>query len=302
MKRVTRSLFFLIILISNTVFAQRDYSWQDDYTNVTNWWQYITPVSKYMGPFSLPVPSVYEGRIEENSELSAGYSYYEHTKGDAPTHACYTRLYLPLVAGRIAVEISLVPYESYSYSDEMADYLHAYETSGGGTGDVYINTYVQVLHEKNIRPDITLRYGIKTASGEDFDNARFTDSPAYYFDLSLGKTLLEDDKRNWRVFGNGGFYCWQYEDGEKLEDNMMQDDAYLFGIGTSYTYKDWKIKGDFSGYSGWKEDDKPLMLRFEGDAPLGKNFKLRFLYERGLRDYPYNGFHARLVYQFGSIW
>lgn len=287
-----KKILFIFLVLSNCCFAQRDDSWQDDYTNVTNWWQYITPTAQHMGPFALPVPSVYEGRVEENGELSSGYSYYQHQDGDAPTHAMFSRFYFP-IAKRVAVEITFIPKESYSYSDEMADYFHAQSTSGSGSGDVYINTYIQILKENVQKPDIAIRYGMKTASGSDLENARYTDSPGYYFDLSVGKTTWEKAEHSLRVFGYGGFYCWQYIDG-----NHMQDDAVMLGIGTTYRYKEWKLKGDISGYYGWKEDDKPTVLRIEGDIPLCENFKLRLMYERGINDFPYNGFHGRLVYQF----
>lgn len=287
----------LFILLTSTAFAQRDYSWQQDYSNIVDWSQYILLVPAYMGPYALPVPQIYEGRVENDAEISGGYTYYSHQDGEAPTHSLNTRFYYPVVAGRVAVELTLMPYETYSYSDAMADQMHTISTSGSGVGDLYINTYIQVIRQTKKRPDITLRYGLKTASGANVNDARHTNSPGYYMDLSVGKDVYNEGQQKIRFYGLAGFYCWQL-----LDNSNMQNDALMYGIGTSYRYSDWKLKWDFGGYYGYKESgDKPLVMRIQMDAPIHEHFKLRFLYEKGLNDFPYNGYHIKLVYTFSGV-
>lgn len=292
-------LFFcgILIFLCHQAFAQRE--WQADYpSGIIDWSQYIQLVPKYMGPYALPVPSIYEGRVEDDAEVSGGYAYYSHQEGDAPTHSANTRFYYPVAKGRVAVELTLMPYESFSYSDEMTDYFHSYGSSESGTGDIYINTYIQVLKEKGRRPDLTLRYGLKTASGSNVNYARHTNSPGYFMDLSVGKDVFSDERQALRFYGLAGFYAWQL-----LDYSNMQNDALMYGIGASYRAHGWKAKWDFGGYYGYKDNgDKPLVMRMQLDAPVGQHLKLRFLYEKGIHDFPYNGYHAKLVYHFAGKW
>ena len=288
----------VLALLFNLTFAQRDMSWQNDYPNsIIDWSQYIELSPQYMGPYALPVPSIYEGRIEEDSEVSAGYTYYSHQDGDAPTHSTNTRFYYP-IAGRVAVELTLMPFESFSYSDAMADYLHAYGTSGTGTGDLYINTYIQLVKQTQKRPDVTVRYGLKTASGSHVNNARHTNSPGYFMDLAVGKDVFSDEVQQLRFYALAGLYVWQL-----LDYSNMQNDAFLYGLGTSYFNQGWKVKWDFGGYYGYKMNgDKPLVMRLQLDAPINDQLTLRFLYENGINDFPYKGYHAKLVYHFRNKW
>lgn len=296
---IKRCCIGVLMVWGSIVYAQRDMSWQDDYpSEIIDWSQYIQLVPAYMGPYALPVPSIYEGRVEEDAEVSGGYAYYSHQQGDAPTHSANTRFYYPVAKGRVAVELTLMPYESFSYSDEMADHMHTIETSGSGTGDLYINTYVQLFKQTEKRPDITMRYGLKTASGSHVNNARHTNSPGYYMDLSFGKDVFKDEHQNLRFYGLVGFYAWQL-----LDYSNMQNDAFLYGIGTAYHYNDWKLKWDFGGYYGYKQTgDKPFVMRMQFDAPVSEKLKLRFMYEKGINDFPYNGYHAKLVYHFVGKW
>ena len=289
----------VLIVLGSVVYAQRDNSWLDAYpSGIIDWSQYIQLVPAYMGPYALPVPPIYDGRIQDEAEVSGGYTYYSHQEGEATTHSANTRFYYPVAKGRVAVELTLMPHESFSYSDEMADEMHTFSTSGSGTGDLYINTYVQLFKQSEKRPDVTLRYGIKTASGSHINNARHTNSPGYYMDIAFGKDVFSDHQQSLRFYGLAGFYAWQL-----LDYSNMQNDAFLYGLGAAYRYKDWKLKWDFGGFYGYKmEGDKPLVMRMQFDAPISEQFKLRFMYEKGISDFPYNGYHAKLVYHFTGKW
>jgi len=289
------SLFFLTLCFSVAI-AQRDFSWKSEYPyQIIDWSQYIQMAPAYMGPHALPVPSIYEARVLDQAELEMGYTHYSHQDGEAPTNAAYTRIYYPVAAHRVGLELQFVPYESFSYSDEMADYMHTIQTSGHGGGDVYINTYIQILKQNDKRrPDLTLRYALRTASGSEVNNARHTDSPGYYFDLSLGKDVYAEGDELVRFYALLGFYVWQVPDYSK-----MQNDAILYGMGASYHHQAWAIKWHLGGYHGYKNDgDSPMVMRFQGDVPLSEHFRARVLYEQGFRDFPYNGIHLRLLYSF----
>lgn len=282
------------VLCAREVSAQRDKSWQQDYVNVSDWSDFIELKSATMGPFALPVPSIYDATVGDDAVFEGGYAYYKHKTGDAPTHAVTTRFYYPLLAHRVAVEMTLMPYEYFSYSDQIADEFHTINTQGSGTGDLYINTYIQVLQQSKTRPDLTLRYGLKTASGSNINNARHTDSPGYYMDASVGKDVFVSEGQALRFYALAGFYCWQQPDSSK-----MQNDAFMYGAGISYTNDDWLLKWDIGGYEGYKHDgDSPLVMRFTFDVPLKEQLKMRLFYENGISDFPYKGYHLRLLYSF----
>ena len=288
----------LLSLLVTELFAQRDMSWQDNYPNASDWSNYIQMSSKYMGPNALPVPEVYEANVLPEIEIEGGYSYYKHKNIDAPTHASFIRIYCPVAKQRVGVEVSVVPFESYKYSDNAADYLHSIATSGSGGGDIFVNTYIQILRQNMRRPDLTLRYSMRTASGGNVNDARCTDSPGYSFDLAVGKDVFAEDNQRVKFFAMLGFYCWQIEDGVN-----RQDDAFSYGLGASYHNKDWTIKWDLGGYTGYKNNgDSPVVMRFCADFPIVKKLHGKFLYESGLNDYPYRGYHLRLVYLFSPFW
>lgn len=247
-----------------------------------------------MGPFALSVPRVYDAKVSSGAEAELGYANYSYTEGEASTHAATMRVYYPIVSNRVAVEVSMVPFEKYKYSDAVADQFHSIDTEGSGGGDVYINTYIQVLQENKRRPDVAVRYGMRTASGSNVNAARHTDSPGYFMDASIGKTVFEEDLQSLRFYALAGFYCWQQEDVSK-----RQNDAIMYGLGMAYHLDDWLVQWDLGGYYGYKNDgDCPAVLKFQVDAPLNDQWKLRGVYEKGLADFPYKGYHLRLVYSF----
>lgn len=286
--------FLLLSLLITELFAQRDLSWMNNYPNAKDWSEYIQMAPKYLGPNALPIPEIYEAKVLPEIEVEGGYSYYKHKTVDAPTHSTFLRLYCPVAKNRVGVEVTFVPYEYYKYSYEAADFLHSHSVKGNGGGDVFINTYLQILRETAKRPDLTFRYSLRTASGGNVNDARYTDSPGYSFDLAVGKDVFAEDNQRVKFFAMLGFYCWQIEDGVN-----RQDDAFSYGLGASYHNKDWTIKWDLGGYTGYKNNgDSPVVMRFCADFPIVENLQGRLLYENGLNDYPYKGYHIRLVYSF----
>ncbi len=287
-------LGLVLFFMSASLFAQRDNTWQQDYPDVTDWSQYITISSGYMGPFALPVPEIYPAEIKSKTEVSLGYANYQCQKGEATTNAMLSSFYYTFPSRKMAVELTVVPQESYNYSDAMADYFHAKGTSGSGGGDFIINSYIKILDQNARRPDISLRYSLRTASGGDVNNARFVNAAGYSFDLSVGKDVFTDSDSRVRFYGMYGFYCWQL-----LNFENFQNDAHLYGIGMLYEWKKFMIKADLGGYDGYRDEkDRPFVLRWRADIPLNDHFVLRASLEQGLRDFPYKGYLINMVYQF----
>lgn len=291
-------LCLVLLLTSISLAAQRDYSWKDSYPAradaINDWVQYLTVSSGYMGPFALPVPEIFPAEIKSESEASLGYANYQCTKGDATTNAMMSGFYYAFPSRKMAVELTIVPHESYKYSDAMADYYHAKSTSGSCGGDFIINSYIQILNQNARRPDVTLRYTLRTASGGDTDNARYVNAAGYSFDFSVGKDVYTDSDSRVRFYGMYGFYCWQL-----LNFENAQNDAHLYGIGMLYEWKKFMIKADFGGYDGYRDEkDRPLVLRWRADIPLTDHFLLRSSIEHGVRDFPYTGYMINMVYKF----
>ncbi len=291
-----------MLLLSLATQAQRDFSWKDEYPGgVRDWSEYITPSAKSMGPNALPPPRLHDGRIGEYAEIEGGYGFYGHKGGKAPTHQASVRLFYPIVKERVAIELTVIPVEIFRYSDALADQMHTFSTSGTAQGDLYINTYVQLLKERKRFPDVTLRYGLRTASGSNANEARHTNAPGYYFDLAFGKDFALKDNQNLRLYGLTGFYVWQVWQ-VLAEEPVFQNDAAMYGLGAAYRYKNRIVRWHISGYCGYLNNgDRPMLSRAEIDVPIKGKAKLRFLYENGINDYPYHGYHLKFVYTFKPL-
>jgi hypothetical protein len=94
-----------------------------------------------------------------------------------------------------------------------------------------------------------------------------------------------------RPFGLAGFYSWQTND-----ELNLQNDAFMYALGTDYVVKDLMLSASWSGYSGYKDErDKPMQLNFELRRDYnGKAFRIQ--YNHGLRDWEYK------TIRFSFIW
>jgi len=235
--------FFLILIIfsgSQAIFSQ-DYSWWNDLHNwdgISSWREYIIYSPSYMGPNAFPVPEFNTGRFTEEFEFELGGAY--HASSGDQTANLFTNLNLAIAPGIAGVNLSYVPYEVYSMDIETRDLRRArdLDPSGKSYGDFYITTYVQVIKDKENFPDIMLSINLKTSSGTNLGNARNTDAPGYYFDLSLGKNIASNraNLKYWRPYFMGGFFSYQIN-----RDDYVQNDAILYATGFLLEGKDFGL-------------------------------------------------------------
>ena len=145
-------------------------------------------------------------------------------------------------------------------------------------------------------PDALLRFATKTASGNMLEGARYTDSPGYYFDLSMSKSIAKTERAFFRPFGMIGFYTWQTNDEENL-----QNDALLYAAGIDYMRDDWSWSASWSGYSGYKnERDRPMQLNFEMKYDFGQTaFRMQYLH--GMRDWEYKTIRCSFIWKLKPI-
>ena len=295
-KRIILGVYTLLLCL--TLKAQ-DYTWWNETHNWdghTPWTNYITTNTAHMGPNALPVPEVNQGTTRKKTELKVGTDLH-FSPGDK-TQNPNTSLYLPLYTPKVGLQLQIVPIEFYQTDTITRDFRAARNRSGKGyaVGDFYISTFVQVVENHKTLPDIMLSINLKTASGNKFSDARFTDAPAYYMDLSFGKNYTLNASKNitLRPYLMGGFYVWQMRG-----FTQPQNDALLYGLGAKLATDHFTLFSSLAGYHGYlKNGDSPLVFRanFRTNFKGRINYSLR--YQKGIKDFPFNTFSLNFITKF----
>lgn len=248
----------------------------------------IHHTTNYFGPNANPVPEFTDAKIATNTQLST-YGDYYFGHGDK-TISNLTKIEIPLISEKVSVKIWNVLLESYSVTDEVKDRRGMQKTKGVATGDVYVQTRIKLLSEREKLPDIIFNSTLKTASGSDFKNRRFFNTAGYYFDLEMGKSFMFKNSfiKELRVVSDLGFYSWDIQT-PKLN---VQDDAVMYGLKTILKHKNIIWENTFSGYTGWIKravdyGDKPIVFASKIGLET-KNKTVWFLqYQHGIRYFPF---------------
>ncbi len=290
-----KTLLLLGLFIPSFICISQEYEWwnkNNNWDGVTHWTKYIIVSPEFMGPNALPVPDIKDGKLFNKTEFELDYDYH-YSKGDI-TQNVFSKINIPFKSDNIGVSFSMVPVEYYDFDSITRDLRHSREFDGKGysVGDVFIGTYIQLLSNKRILPDVLLTINIKTASGSNFSSARFTDAPAYFFDMSFGKEYyIKNTKlKSIKPYIMSGFYCWQTND-----EAHFQDDAIIYGAGLNLNFNKFIIQNSFGGYIGYLNNgDKPCVYR----AILKTNFNsatnYNIMYQQGLNDFYYKTFRIGL--------
>lgn len=163
--------------------------------------------------------------------------------------------------------------------------------SGKSNGDFYVQTRISLLKEKKYAPAIILNSTLKTASGTNFNERRYFDTPGYYFDVEFAKSIHTKGKfiNELRAVGNLGFLCWE-------TTGSRQNDAPMYGVKIIAGNQNWKLDNTLSGYWGWMHTSATYGADY-GDAPLVYAAKLTIMrskmdyfaqYQYGINDFPYH--------------
>ena len=245
----------------------------------------------WFGPNANPVPEFTDACIPQYSTITLSSDYY-FGFGDQTTNL-NARLEIPLLPERISFVIWLTCLERYSVTPEVnADRgMPEGVFEGNAAGDFYVQTRITILKNKAIMPDIILNSTIKTASGTNFPERRYFDTPGYFFNLEIAKSLSTGMKfiNEVRFVSNIGFLCWQ-------TDSSMQDDAWLYGLKTIAGNNRWNLECSLSGYHGWMHTS-PAYGPDYGDAPVVFATRLNLFkwtssfftqYQVGLNDFPFH--------------
>ena len=222
------------------------------------WFSYMTMSPGHMGPNALPIPEVQSGELF--GDAYAEMEFRSHISAGDHTQSIKTRFYFPILKDKVAIDFYGIPFERFQTDTITRDLRAARDWDGKGysIGDLYFGTIIQIVKNKKF-PDLALAMYCKTASGNNLENARFTDAPGYFFNGSIGKNILKKQDFFIRLYAMGGFYAWQTHD-----DVYLQNDAILFGGGADLNLKKWAFQiqtGGYLGYIGRKDDPVTLRLK-----------------------------------------
>ncbi len=235
---------------------------------------------RYFGPNGFPIPELRESVVARRFEIEVRGEYHYYS-GDK-TKDFYTRVMIPIVKEKAAIEISAVVFEDYKLTPETRDerFATATESPISYNGDVIFSTFFQLLRSPKW-VDIMLSLNLKTASGGRLVDARFTDAASYWFDTTVGRKIYEDitRKASISVQGLAGFYCWMTNDRVH-----RQNDAIHYGIGFTAKLQNITLQSDFSGFHGYEGNgDRPMVIRNNLTYEYKKN-GLSFRYYHGMKD------------------
>lgn len=297
----TKFLVFFFLIISSFTQAQNEHWWWyeiHDHDGVTPWQRYLIMSPAYFGPNAFPVPDINQGLLQTNLQIETAFE--GHYNSHEQTNNLYTKLFIPLIKGKVGIQLSMVPIEFFSHDTVIRDerFSRNYEGKGSSSGDLYISTQIQLLKGHPKWPDLLLGINLRTASGNEFGSARFADSPGYSFDLSAGKTIRFKNSPNnsIRVYAMFGFYVWQ----TNLADHI-QDDAILFGTGFQLQSKSFSLSNELGGFYGYLNNgDRPIVLRSRIQTKRDKRLNFSFQFEHGLQDYNFRSIRLSLIHRIKS--
>jgi hypothetical protein len=291
----------IILIISQLLFFCAKAQTFDRWALVVNWdgmshWsRYMISMPDYLGPNALPVPRITNGSIDSTSSISVrGQLHF--SKGDNTQNISLYANYC-LVKDVISFDAEWVPYERYSLSQAIKEKRHVFVqffNDREATGEVQLNTNIQLLNKWRKDIHLALRIGYRFPCGSGFGAARFSDGPGYNFDLSFGK-IINHSPLKW--IGMAGFYTWQIE-----SDRHNQDDAFLFGTGLEWNKNLLKVQTYVAGYLGYmgKEGDKPIVFRTQLEKQI-KRISLLMGFQQGLHDFAFTSVEFGAKYKIKKI-
>ena len=275
---------FFLSAILLTAKAQTFDDWKHtvNWDGASHWSTYIKTTAAFMGPNALAVPLISNGSID--SSVSASLTGQLHFSNGDKTQSIVLYGNYCLVKNVISFDVSYIPYEFYTMSDEIKKERHVYYqyyNDKKARGDFLVNTTIQLFNKHRKKTQMALRLGYRLPSSSGFGAARFMDAMAYTIDLSFAKPFHSIPLK-W--ISMAGIYCWQIQ-----REDLRQNDAFLFGTGLEWNPKTWRIQTYVAGYLGYmyKSGDKPIVFRAEAQKKLQKT-SLLLRFQQGMHDFKYS--------------
>ncbi len=252
----------------------------------------------WFGPNANPVPEMTDARIPVKTTISLMGDYY-FGYGDKTTNG-YVKIEIPLLPARVSMKVWTSVLENYEVTPELSEKRGMNgNLKGRPNGDFYVQTRISILSENKNVPSVILNSTLKTASGTNFEQRRYFDTPGYYFDVEAGKSFYNKNSflNEIRLVANLGFLCWE-------TSGSRQNDAPMYGIKLITGNEKWKLENSLSGYWGWMHTH-PKYGSDYGDAPLVYAAKFTimqgymdyfFQYQNGINDFPYHQIRAGISF------
>jgi len=245
----------------------------------------------FFGPNANPVPEFSNATIPAFTTLQFSGNYF-FGFGDK-TGSIAVLVEVPLLPECISLKVWVAAFEHYRVTQDVYDSrnMEGGTLSGMAGGDFYVQTRIRILREKKIAPSIILNSTLKTASGTNFKQRRYFDTPGYYFDVEIGKSFFLKNKilSEIRPVLNAGFLCWE-------TTNSRQNDAAMYGGKIILSNRLFDFENAVSGYRGWmKNGDKPLVFSSKLHFKQPK-FKVFAQYQYGIKDFPYHNIQAGVAF------
>jgi len=290
-----RILSFLPLIICS---ATRLYSQDTGFPE--NWGRWKTRIlltAENLGPNALPVPEIRNGSIFEKAffELSG----CGHKSSVDKTINPFFKLSLPFAEGKVAVEVWSAFAEYFEADTSSLTERKAWNknSSGYSGGDIYFATLIQVLKDHHFLPDILVSINLKTASGNNLESLRHTDSPGYHFDLSMGKSFKLGENYTLKPFGLFGLYVYQTH-----QVMALQNDALLWGGGVVLSGSVFELNTSIGGYHGYfNQGDRPIVARLSTQIHFNNSLSGVVGIQQGIHDFDYTSFNLGVYYRFLSF-
>jgi len=237
----------------------------------------------YFGPNANPVPLFTDATIPAETMVQLSQDFY-FGFGDNTTNTRFL-VEVPLLSEFVSFKVWVTMLEYYKVTEGISSKRQMLNdnTSGSAMGDFYVQTRILIFREKRIMPSIVLNSTLKTASGTKFQEKRYFDTPGYYFDAEIGKSVHTKSSTisELRVVGNLGFLCWE-------TTNSTQNDALMYGIKIILSNSRIDFENSLSGYWGWmRNGDNPLVYNSKISLKI-KSLNYHLMYQYGIRDFPYH--------------
>jgi len=293
--RIKKNLILCLLLVFFTkpvaVLALDIPQWWKDvhqYDPDKDVYDYLTYTTSTFGPNALPVPELYDGRVPEKNQAEVSVDGFWGF-GDQ-TQSLSTRLTYVPKPGRLSISLWGVLLEHYQTTPAVRDERASMVEDGEETfmiGDLYLSTLLSIFREKKYVPDVNLEIVLKTSASKSPYNARYFDTPGYWFDLTAGKSLKFQHSfvQELRFVGTYGFLCYQL-------NSARQNDASLYGAKVILSSQKWSFENGIHGYRGWLEaGDKPRVLRSKL-VYAQNDFHYFVQFQYALHDYPFHRLQA----------
>ena len=291
MKFLLKLTYGLLLLTIHLFNADCLLAQEDEYIDWREQMKLLVYSPRYFGPNAFRLPDLQSGRLGTRWEIEVRGEYHYYI-GDQ-TKNSFARLYIPIAKGKAGIEIRGVVKETYQMDKKTQEERHAYERESlySCHGDVIISSFYQVL-QSDILCDITASCNLKTTTGNRLCDARYTDAAAYWFEMTVGRNLLQTTDKSiaLRLEGMIGFYCWMTND-----IIHRQNDAVLYGYGGSLHIKNLSLSANWAGFYGYqKNGDKPVVFRSKLNYEYKKNI-LSLRYNHGIRDFLYDTYSVGYI-------